>query len=169
MIAVVFIEKNEIGLELETFMGMFKDLDDFIKKTLEKIKNFIYQNDRLFKFLEAEICDMGEGWAEVKMTVKEKHLNAAKVCQGGVIFTLADLAFALASNSYGYLALSIKSSITFFKPAKKGDTLIAKATEINRTRKLATYHIPVHNSENKLIAFFEGTVYIIGTNFLNQI
>jgi acyl-CoA thioesterase len=47
------------------------------------------------------------GFAEVRMKVKPKHLNAAKACQGGVLFTLVDLAFALALNSYGTLALTV--------------------------------------------------------------
>jgi acyl-CoA thioesterase len=50
---------------------------------------------------------MRSGFAKVRMKVKPKYLNPAKVCQGGVIFTSVDLAFALASNSYGNLALAV--------------------------------------------------------------
>lgn len=126
---------------------------------VKEVADFIYRNDRLFEFLEAKITDIGEGYAEVAMTVKDNHLNAAGVCQGGVIFTLADLAFALASNSYGTVALSIKSSITYVKSAKLGDYLVARATEFHKSKSLATYHVIITNEKKEKIAFFEGTVY----------
>jgi len=130
------------------------------KSITERVRDYIYQNDRLFKFLGARITHMEEGSAQVEMIVTEEHLNAAQVCQGGVIFTLADLAFALASNSYGTLALAIKASITYIKPAKKGDLLIAKAEEFSRSKSLATYHITVFRGPTQeKIAFFEGMVY----------
>ncbi|BAU24030.1 phenylacetic acid degradation protein [Caldimicrobium thiodismutans] len=130
------------------------------EKTYEKVRDHIYKNDRLFAFLGAEVTDMGEGFAEVSMTVTENHLNAADVCQGGVIFTLADLAFALASNSYGTLALAINATINYFKPAKIGDTLKARAEEFNRGKSLATYHITItKEGTNEKVAFFTGMVY----------
>lgn len=127
---------------------------------IERIRNHIYKHDRLFEFLEAEITSFGEGYAEVAMVVKERHLNAAGVCQGGVLFTLADLAFALASNSYGTLALGIKASITYIKPAKIGERIIARAEEYTKGKTLATYHIHLMKEETReKIAFFEGMVY----------
>lgn len=130
-----------------------------MKHSLSKIAEFIFQNDRLFRFLDAVITDFGEGYAQVEMTVKEEHLNAAEVCQGGVLFTLADLAFALASNSYGTIALAIKSSITYVKSAKLGDRLIARASEFCRSKSLATYLVVITRADGEKIAFFEGTVY----------
>ncbi|MCS7199943.1 MAG: hotdog fold thioesterase [Caldimicrobium sp.] len=126
----------------------------------ERVKEYIFQRDRLFNFLSAEINAYGEGYAEVSMEVKEYHLNAAGVCHGGVLFTLADLAFALASNSYGTLALGIKASITYLKSAKLGDKLIARAEEYSKGKTLATYHIHIFKEDTKeKVAFFEGTVY----------
>ena len=137
-------------------------------ETADKVKEFIYKNDKLFTFLEAKplLCKPGE--AVVKMTVKDKHMNAAGVCHGGVIFTLADLAFALASNATGELALAVEASITYTKAANLGDELVAHAKEITKTRKLGFYQIEVKNTKTQeLIAFFKGTVYIVGKNFLN--
>ncbi|MFN3407191.1 MAG: PaaI family thioesterase [Caldimicrobium sp.] len=132
------------------------------RSPLERVKEYIYENDRLFEFLEASILTLKEGFAEVEMEVKDKHLNAAQICQGGVIFTLADLAFALASNSYGTLALAVKANITYIKPAKVGDLLVARAEEFHRGNNLASYHVSVFkkNTEEK-IAFFEGLVYLL--------
>ncbi len=135
----------------------------------QKVRDYIYQRDRLFSFLGAEIGKMGFGFAEVRMQVKKEHLNAAKVCQGGVIFTLADLAFALASNSYGVLALAIKVNITYLKSAKEGDFLLARAEEFSRGKKIASYHVTVLNEEsNEKIAFFEGLVYRFEKSFLEE-
>ncbi len=129
-------------------------------KIYHQVKEYIFQKDRLFQFLGAEIKDIKEGMAIVEMEVKENHLNAAQICQGGVIFTLADLAFALASNSYGTVALAVKANITFIRPAKVGDRLLAKAKEFHKGKNLATYHIFIENKESgEKIAFFEGLVY----------
>ncbi|PMP68367.1 MAG: esterase [Thermodesulfobacterium geofontis] len=137
------------------------------EKIYEKVKEHIYKNDKLFEFLGAEITDMGEGLAEVEMEVKENHLNAAKICQGGVIFTLADLAFALASNSYGTLALAINANITYIKPVNLGEKLVARAQEFHKGKNLATYHITVFKKDTKeKVAFFEGMVYRLDKPFI---
>ncbi len=65
------------------------------EKTYEKVRDHIYKNDRLFAFLGAEVTDMGEGFAEVSMTVTENHLNAADVCQGGCNFYLSRFSLCL--------------------------------------------------------------------------
>ncbi|MEZ0343395.1 MAG: hotdog fold thioesterase [Caldimicrobium sp.] len=130
-----------------------------MKPIYEKVKEHIRKYDRLFDFLEAEITDMGEGYAEVVMEVKDKHLNSAEVCHGGVIFTLADLAFALASNSYGTLALAIHVSISFIKAVKAGDKLVARAQEFSKGKTLATYHVTITKNDGEKIAFFEGMVF----------
>lgn len=139
------------------------------EKIYEKVKEHIYKNDRLFDFLGAKITDMGEGRAEVEMEVKENHLNAANICQGGVIFTLADLAFALASNSYGTLALAINAHITYIKPAKLGDKLVAKAQEFHKGKSLATYHITIFKKDTQeKVAFFEGMVFRLNEPIIKE-
>jgi len=64
----------------------------------QRVRDYLYENDKLFSFLGAEVRAMGLGYAEVSMVVKPEHLNAAQVCQGGVLFTLADLALPLRST-----------------------------------------------------------------------
>lgn len=130
-----------------------------MKPLYEKVKEHIRKYDRLFDFLGAEITDMGEGYATVIMEVKDKHLNSANVCHGGVIFTLADLAFALASNSYGTLAFAIHVSISFIKTVKAGDKLIAEAQEFSKGKTLATYHVTITKNNGEKVAFFEGMVF----------
>jgi len=123
------------------------------------LKDFFSKNDRFAKENSMVIEEIREGYAKTSMIVEKKHLNAANVAHGGAIFTLADFAFAIASNSYGTLALSINSSISFINGAKKGDKLFAEAKEIDKNFKLGSYSVIVTNQENKIIAIFQGMVY----------
>jgi acyl-CoA thioesterase len=92
------------------------------------------------------------------MPIRDMHLNAGNVVQGGAIFTLADLAFAAAVNAYGNLAVSIETSIRYFKGVGSG-TLFAEARIVHLHRKLATFEVTVTNEENELIALFTATAY----------
>ena len=92
------------------------------------------------------------------MEIKEHHLNGINIAHGGAIFALADLAFAVASNSHRTIALGINASISYLKAAASG-TLIAEAKEVSLNPKLATYEIRVTDENNDLIAIFLGTVY----------
>ncbi len=102
----------------------------------------------------------GSGRAVVQVTVREKHLNFNGTCHGGMLFTLADTAFGLASNSHGMLAAGIDAHMTFHVAAQVGDVLTATATEVSRSRKLAVYRIDVTRADETLIGTFTGTVYV---------
>jgi acyl-CoA thioesterase len=104
--------------------------------------------------------DAGPGRAAVAMTVGASHLNFNGTCHGGVIFSLADAAFGLASNSHGHLAAGIDAHITYHVAAQAGDVLTATAVEVSRTRKLGVYRIDVARGDAALIASFTGTVYV---------
>ena len=64
-------------------------------------------SDRFASGIGARLVEVREGYARAELTVEERHLNAAGVCQGGVIYTLADLAFAGVCNSHGTLTLGV--------------------------------------------------------------
>ena len=89
---------------------------------------------------------------------EDKYLNAANVVQWGVIFTLADLAFAVASNSHGQLALAVNINISFLK-AKHGGTLYATATEVGEPNRLGAYDVLVTEEDGAIIARFNGMAY----------
>jgi acyl-CoA thioesterase len=92
------------------------------------------------------------------MEIRDMHLNAGNVVQGGAIFTLADFAFAAAVNAYGNLAVSVETSIRYFKGVGSG-VLFADAQIIHLHKKLATFEIRVTNEEDELIALFTATAY----------
>jgi acyl-CoA thioesterase len=96
------------------------------------------------------------------MTVEARHLNSVGVLQGGALFTLADLAFAVASNSHGVVALACQADMTWFKAVTSGK-LTATAEEIARTRKLSTCVVRITDECGDLVAQFKGLAYIKGT------
>ena len=100
----------------------------------------------------------GNGYAKARMEIKPEHLNGGGVCQGGAIFTLADVAFAAATNSHARLTLSITSSINFFKAESKG-FLYAEAREAFSHKRLANCEVRITNETGDLIATFNGTGY----------
>lgn len=104
------------------------------------------------------ITEVRDGYTRAEMELQPYHLNGAKTVHGGALFTLADFAFAAASNSSGQLALSITSSISLFKGAKQG-RLIAECREVSNAPKLASYEVSVRNEAGDLLATFQGTAY----------
>lgn len=107
-----------------------------------------------------KLIDVDYGYAKTELTIEDKHLNAAGIGQGGAIFTLADYAFAVASNSHGKVALAINVDISYHLPARLGDILTAEAREIARSKRLATYIVSITNQEHRPVATFKGTVFI---------
>ena len=124
---------------------------------MEAVRNF-FKNDTFAEHIGIELLEVSEGRAKAKMEIKDHHLNGINIAHGGAIFSLADLAFAVASNSHKTIALGINASISYLKAASEG-TLIAEAKEVSLNPKLATYDIRVTDENNDLIAIFQGTVY----------
>jgi acyl-CoA thioesterase len=125
---------------------------------MQEIWDF-FKNDRFAQHSGIELLEIAEGRAKTRMTIEDKHLNGVDVVHGGAIFTLADLAFAAASNSHGTVAVAINASIWFVKAGRPGMTLTADAKETSRNPKLATYSIDVTDDAGELVARFEGMVY----------
>ncbi|GHT60861.1 phenylacetic acid degradation protein [Bacteroidia bacterium] len=121
------------------------------------IKEF-FKADRYAVFSGIELLEVEPGRAKTKMEIRDMHLNAGNVVQGGAIFTLADLAFAAAVNAYGNLAMSVETSIRYFKGVG-GGTLYAEAKIVHLHKKLATFEVVVTNEKEELIALFTATAY----------
>ncbi|MDR0874317.1 MAG: PaaI family thioesterase [Prevotellaceae bacterium] len=121
------------------------------------IKDF-FLNDKFALNAGVEILETGKGYAKARMLITPEHLNGGGVCQGGAIFTLADLAFAVACNSHGKLTFSINSSINIFKSEKSG-YLYAEAHEVFDHKRLSNCEVRVTNEAGELIATFNGTGY----------
>ncbi|MBM9615964.1 PaaI family thioesterase [Desulfobulbus rhabdoformis] len=118
----------------------------------------IFTHDRYAALTGVEIVEVKAGYCKARLVIEDKHMNAANVVQGGAIFTLADLAFAVASNSHGQLSLAINVNISFLKGATAG-TLYAVATEVTEPGRLGAYDVLVSDEAGEIIARFNGMVY----------
>lgn len=117
-----------------------------------------FANDRYAALTGVEMVEAGIGYCKARLSIEDKHMNAANVVQGGAIFTLADFAFAVASNSHGQLALAINVNISFLKAASAG-ILYAVAKEVSEPGRLGAYDVLVTDDEGEIIARFNGMVY----------
>ena len=124
---------------------------------MDKIARFL-ENDRFARMAGIELLEVSPGRARAKMVVQDRHLNGVGIAHGGAIFTLADFAFAAASNAHGTVAVAISVSISFVK-AVTGGVLTAEAHETSRNPKLATYDVAVRDEAGDLVASFHGMVY----------
>jgi acyl-CoA thioesterase len=124
---------------------------------MEDFKNY-FKNDIFIVNVGIELLEISPGYAKARLEVKEKHLNALKTVQGGVLFTLADIAFAAAINAHGNSAVLINANMSFVKAATKG-TLIAEAKETSINPKIATYNVDITDDNGDIIAIFQGMGY----------
>ncbi len=105
-----------------------------------------------------ELLEGRPGYAKASLSIEPRHLNGAGVLHGGAIFTLADFAFAVASNSHGQVALSINASISYMKALKTGK-VFAEAKEISLSAKIGNYIVEITDESGARIAQMQGTVY----------
>ena len=117
-----------------------------------------FAKDKYAALTGVEIVDVKTGYCKARLVIENKHMNAANIVQGGAIFTLADLAFAAASNSHGQLALAINVNISFLKSTSSG-ILYAIATEVKEPGKLGAYDVLVTDDAGEIVARFNGMVY----------
>ena len=122
----------------------------------------MYENDAFSKWLGIELIDISRGYAKIKMTVREEMTNGFKIAHGGITYSLADSAFAFASNSWGEQAVSIETSISHTKPVQIDDVLTAETSIKNKSKRLAIYNVTVTNQDEKVVALFKGTVFHTG-------
>ncbi len=118
----------------------------------------IFASDRYAALTGIEIVEVRKGFCKARMQIEDKHLNAADIVQGGALFTLADLAFAVASNSHGQVAFAINVHITYLHAVSSG-VLYATATEVEKPRKLGVYDVVITDESDQVIAKFNGMVY----------
>ncbi|SHI78358.1 PaaI family thioesterase [Desulfofundulus thermosubterraneus] len=116
-------------------------------------------NDPFPRLLGVEIVELEPGYSRVRLKVTEQMTNIHGITHGGVIFTVADVAFGIASNSRGVPAVGINMNISYLKKSVPGDELVATAREENLTRHTGLYRITVENQRGELLAVASGLVY----------
>ncbi len=116
----------------------------------------MFARDRASQMLGMKIEACAAGIAQVSMLVGESMVNGLGVCHGGLIFTLADSAFAFACNNTNFNTVAAGCSIEFLAPARLGDMLSARASERTQRGRTGIYDVDVSNQHGELIATFRG-------------
>jgi acyl-CoA thioesterase len=115
----------------------------------------MWKEDNASQGLGMTIVEVKPGQATLSMTVQPHMVNGQRIAHGGFIFTLADSAFAFACNSHNQKSVAAQGDITFIRPGKLGDLLVATAREISRNGRSGIYDVRVTTS-NEVIAEFRG-------------
>lgn len=123
------------------------------------LKDFLSQGDRFAANTGCILKEVREGYARAELVVTPDHLNAGGVCQGGVYFTLADIALAAVMNSREQLTFGIENNIVFLKSAKVGETLIAEAVEVFNHHKIPYVDVRITNQKGDLCCVVTGLAY----------
>ncbi len=110
--------------------------------------------------LGAELTETGVGTARAELILRSEHMNGVGVCQGGVLFSLADFAFAAACNYAEEPVVGIEASISYCKSVKTGK-IIAEAKEIARTRTTAVAEMRVTDEAGTLLCVARGRGYVL--------
>jgi acyl-CoA thioesterase len=125
----------------------------------------MWKDDDASSGLGMKIVDIGAGRATLTMTVRPDMVNGQRIAHGGFIFSLADSAFAFACNSHNEKSVAAQGNITFIKPGKLGDVLVATAREISRSGRSGIYDVRVTVGDD-VIAEFRGHSRTIGGTWL---
>jgi len=133
----------------------------------EQVSAAMHDKDNCAQSLGIQIDRVSPGTAKASMRVKEEYANGHGYCQGGIITTFADTAFAHACNSYNDLTVAQGLSIEFVRSVKIGELLTASAKERYRGKKTGVYDVDVRNATGKLVAVFSGKSYSRGQAYLD--
>ncbi|HTT41974.1 MAG TPA: hydroxyphenylacetyl-CoA thioesterase PaaI [Steroidobacteraceae bacterium] len=131
------------------------------QRLAERVAAALYERDRASQALGMAIVAMRPGFARLTMKVRADMLNGHELCHGGLLFTLADSAFAFACNSYNESTVAAAGAIDFLQGARLGDELTAEARELWRSRRNGLYEIVICNQHGERVALFRGRSYRI--------
>ena len=123
----------------------------------------MWKDDDASKGLGMEILQIRPGEAVLAMTVQPHMVNGQRIAHGGFIFLLADSAFAFACNSHNERAVAAQCNISFIRPGKLGDRLVATAREISRDGRSGIYDVRVSVDETVIAEFRGHSRTIAGT------
>jgi len=124
----------------------------------KNIVDHMMQKDLFSQWLGIQVLEIKEGYSRLQMVVREEMINGFDIVHGGIAFSLADSAFAFASNNRNNLSVALDTSINFI--------LIAEAKELHNGRSTGLYHITISNQDNKKVAFFNGTCFRTGKKLI---
>lgn len=122
----------------------------------EATRDRMFANDAAAKMLGIRVTAIGPGTATVTMPVRPELLNGFGICQGGLITTLADTAFAYACNAFGAVTVASGFDVELLAPGHDGDLLTAQAVQVSQAGRSGVYDVAVSNQNGQRIALFRG-------------
>ena len=128
----------------------------------------MYAQDHASQALGMRILEVRPGYARLSMTVREDMVNGHELCHGGLIFTLADSAFAFACNTYNSVTVASAANVEFLLPARLGDELTATAEERSRSKRTGVYDVVVRNKQGESVALFRGRSHELGGSITTE-
>jgi acyl-CoA thioesterase len=151
------LNNREIAVNVKAALSS----DDIARACAEAM----WKEDDASKGLGMELVEIKPGQATLAMTVQPQMVNGQRIAHGGFIFTLADSAFAFACNSHNERVVAAQGNISFIRPGKLGDRLVATAREISRNGRSGIYDVRV-TVDGTVIAEFRGHSRVIGGTWL---
>jgi acyl-CoA thioesterase len=127
----------------------------------------MWKDDDASATLGMEILDIKAGEATLAMIVQPHMVNGQRIAHGGFIFTLADSAFAFACNTHNERVVAAHCQISFIRPGKLGDRLVAVAREVSRNGRSGIYDVRV-TADDEVIAEFRGHSCTIAGTWLSE-
>ena len=128
----------------------------------------MFSQDRASQSLGMRILEIRPGRARVAMQIREDMVNGHQICHGGLIFTLADSAFAFACNTYNAVTVASAANVEFLLPARLGDELTATAEERSRSKRTGVYDVVVRNKQGESVALFRGRSHELGGSIIPE-
>ena len=122
----------------------------------------MWAQDTASAALGIELVEVRPGRARLRMPVTSSMVNGHAIAHGGLVFTLADSAFAVACNTHGVVTVASGADITFVAPARLGDVLLAEAVEQARVGRSGVTDVRVTNQDGELVALFRGRSRSLG-------
>ena len=119
----------------------------------------LIRSDPFCETLAIELVELEPGYARTELSITDGLLNFHGTPHGGAIYSLADAAFAAASNSHGETAFALETNISYLGTVESGETLAATAEETHGSRRTAEYEVVVFDESDDRIATFRGRVY----------
>jgi acyl-CoA thioesterase len=126
------------------------------QRTAELAARAMYDADHASRWLGMQIVEIAPGLCRMTMTIRPEMVNGHRICHGGLIFSLADSAFAFACNSHGDNTVAAGATIDFLAPGREGDVITATAHEQWRSGRSGIYEVVVANQRDETIALFRG-------------
>lgn len=133
-------------------------------RVLEKM----LEQDTFGKWLNPTIKKIDAGYCLMTLSVRPEFLNGVGTVHGGIVFGIADTAFAYASNSHNRVAVALDVSISYPNAGQPNDLFTIEAKEIYLGGRTAIYQVTVTNQQNLLLGIFQGTVFRTAKKYFEE-